>query len=154
MFSYKRDCNWLGAIKGMAFWSRGSSHGSLFKTWPKPETAYEKPLAPKVVFMWRTNKILISNWPRMRNVSQLLQAGKTLGFDLDFLRVLCFSFPVPLVGPSSRFFIFSATKANEKYSPQKNTQFNWIWIKTVQVTFHVAWSSLIDGTSVKPLVIG
>ena len=48
MFWYKRGCNWLGAIKGMALWSRGFSHGSLFKTWPKPETAHEKPVAPRV----------------------------------------------------------------------------------------------------------
>ena len=48
MFWYKRGCNWLGAIKGMALWSRGFSRGSLFKTWPKPETAHEKPLAPRV----------------------------------------------------------------------------------------------------------
>ena len=38
-----------GAIKGMALWSRGFSRGSLFKTWPKPETAHEKSLAPRVV---------------------------------------------------------------------------------------------------------
>ena len=31
-FWYKRGCNWLGAIKGMALWSRGFSRGSLFKT--------------------------------------------------------------------------------------------------------------------------
>ena len=37
-----------GAIKGMALWSRSFSRGSLFKTWPKPETAHEKPLAPSV----------------------------------------------------------------------------------------------------------
>ena len=48
MFWYKRGCNWLGAIKGMALWSRGFSRGSLFKTWPKPETAHEKSLAPRV----------------------------------------------------------------------------------------------------------
>ena len=48
MFWYKRGCNWLGAIKGMALWSRGFSRGSLFKTWPKPETAHEKPLAPRI----------------------------------------------------------------------------------------------------------
>ena len=47
MFWYKRGCNWLGAIKGMALWSRGFSRGSLFKTWPKPETAHEKSLAPR-----------------------------------------------------------------------------------------------------------
>ena len=29
-----------------------------------------------------------------------------------------------------------------------------IWIKTVRVTFHAAWSGLIDGASVKPFVIG
>ena len=33
------------------------------------------------VFMCRTIKILISNWPRMRKFSQLLQAGKTVAFD-------------------------------------------------------------------------
>ena len=31
--------------------------------------------------MCRTIKILISNWPRMWKFSQLLQAGKTVGFD-------------------------------------------------------------------------
>ena len=49
MFWYKRDCYWLSAIKGMALWLRGFSHGSLFKTWPRPKTAHEKPLAPRVV---------------------------------------------------------------------------------------------------------
>ena len=34
-----------------------------------------------VVFMHRTIKILISNWPRTRKFSQLLQAGKTVAFD-------------------------------------------------------------------------
>ena len=34
-----------------------------------------------VVFMRRTIKILISNWPRTRKFSQLLQAGKTVAFD-------------------------------------------------------------------------
>ena len=33
-----------------------------------------------VVFMCRTIKILISNWPRTRKFSQLLQAGKTVAF--------------------------------------------------------------------------
>ena len=36
-----------------------------------------------VVFMCRTIKILISNWPRTRNFSQLLQAGKTVAFDFS-----------------------------------------------------------------------
>ena len=35
-----------------------------------------------VVFMCRTIKILISNWPRTRKFSQLLQAGKTSCFCL------------------------------------------------------------------------
>ena len=30
------------------FSSRGFLRGSLFKTWPKPETAHEKPLAPRI----------------------------------------------------------------------------------------------------------
>ena len=34
-----------------------------------------------VVFLWRTIKILILNWPRTRIFSQLLQAGKTVAFD-------------------------------------------------------------------------
>ena len=37
---------------------------------------------------------------------------------------------------------------------RKNTQLDWISIKTVLVTFHVAWSGLIAGASVKPFVIG
>ena len=37
----------------------------------------------KVVFMCRTIKILISNWPRTRKFSQLLQAGKTVAFDFS-----------------------------------------------------------------------
>ena len=49
MFWYKQGCNWLGAIKGMAFWSRGFMRGSPFKTWPKPENAHEKSLAPRVI---------------------------------------------------------------------------------------------------------
>ena len=70
MFWYRRGCNWLGAIKGMALWSRGFSRGPLFfaqvtffiewpvlkasgpETWPKPETAHEKPLAPRVSEAW------------------------------------------------------------------------------------------------------
>ena len=32
----------------------------------------------KYVFVWRTIKILILNWPRTRKFSQLLQAGKTV----------------------------------------------------------------------------
>ena len=36
-----------------------------------------------VVFMYRTIKILISNWPRMRKFSQLLQAGKAVAFDFS-----------------------------------------------------------------------
>ena len=36
-----------------------------------------------VVFMCRTIKILISNWPRTRNFSQLLEAEKTVAFDFS-----------------------------------------------------------------------
>ena len=36
-----------------------------------------------VVFMCRSIKILISNWPRTRKFSQLLQAGKTVAFDFS-----------------------------------------------------------------------
>ena len=36
-----------------------------------------------VVFMCCTIKILISNWPRTRKFSQLLQAGKTVAFDFS-----------------------------------------------------------------------
>ena len=36
-----------------------------------------------VVFMCRTIKALISNWPRTRKFSQLLQAGKTVAFDFS-----------------------------------------------------------------------
>ena len=36
-----------------------------------------------VVFMCRTIKILISNWPRTWKFSQLLQAGKTVAFDFS-----------------------------------------------------------------------
>ena len=36
-----------------------------------------------VVFMCRTINILISNWPRMRKFSQLLEAGKTVAFDFS-----------------------------------------------------------------------
>ena len=42
MFWCTLGCNWLGAIKGMALWSRGFSRVSLFKTWPKPETGHDK----------------------------------------------------------------------------------------------------------------
>ena len=34
-----------------------------------------------VVYSCRTIRILISNWPRTRKFSQLLQAGKTVAFD-------------------------------------------------------------------------
>ena len=36
-----------------------------------------------VVFMCRTIKILISNWPRTRKFIQLLQAGKTVAVDFS-----------------------------------------------------------------------
>ena len=36
--------------------------------------------------------------------------------------------------------------------PAKNIQFNWIWVKTVLVTFHVTWSGLFNCASVKNLL--
>ena len=36
-----------------------------------------------VEFMCRTIKVLISNWPRTRKFSQLLQAGKRVAFDFS-----------------------------------------------------------------------
>ena len=36
-----------------------------------------------VVFMCRTIKIFISNWPRTRQFSQLLQVGETVAFDFS-----------------------------------------------------------------------
>ena len=36
-----------------------------------------------MLFMWRTIKILISNWSRTRKFSQLLQEGKTVAFDFS-----------------------------------------------------------------------
>ena len=52
-----------------------------------------------VVFMCRTIKSLISNWPRTRKFSQLLQAAKTVAFDFShhghalitlYVQFLCF----------------------------------------------------------------
>ena len=71
MFWYKRGCNWLGAIKGIELRSRGFSRGSLFKTWPKPETAHEKPLAPRVgclPFIKKFREILVGNFWSVRTV--------------------------------------------------------------------------------------
>ena len=36
--------------------------GSLFKTWPKPETAYEKPLVPRVASTQRERKHVANVW--------------------------------------------------------------------------------------------
>ena len=71
MFWYKRGCNWLGAIKGIELRSRGFSRGSLFKTWPKPETAHEKPLAPRVgclPFIKKFRESLVGNFRSVRTV--------------------------------------------------------------------------------------
>ena len=76
-FWYKRGCNWLGAIKGMALWSRGFSRGSLFKTWPKPEIAHEKLLTPRITSFssptrsWSTSFFIpsLSGIPRQRTES-------------------------------------------------------------------------------------
>ena len=37
-----------------------------------------------LVFMCRTIKSLIANWPQTRKCSQLLRAGKTVGFDFSY----------------------------------------------------------------------
>ena len=46
MFENKRVCNWLGAIEGFALWSKAFRAGHYEDS--KPETAHEKPLAPRV----------------------------------------------------------------------------------------------------------
>ena len=62
--------------------------------------------------------------------------------------------------PTKALYLNTGDKTKSKYSPQKilssikREWVNWIGIKTVQVTFHVAWSGLIDSASVKPFVIG
>ena len=38
---------------------RSFSRGSPFKTWPKPETAHEKPLAPRVTPVWNVNTYIV-----------------------------------------------------------------------------------------------
>ena len=49
MFWYGRGCNWLGAIKGMALWSRGFSLGSLFSSlkW------LDRNRKPRMKSLWR-----------------------------------------------------------------------------------------------------
>ena len=47
--------------------SKNFSRGSLFKTWPKPETAHEKSLAPRVT--WRKRQL------KMPRFSGNLQEG-------------------------------------------------------------------------------
>ena len=42
----------------------------------------------EVVFMSRTFKILISNWPRMRTFNRLLHAGKAIAFDFSHRQAL------------------------------------------------------------------
>ena len=48
-----------------------------------------------VLFMCCTIKILISNWPRTRKFSQLLEAGKTVAFDFALHGHFC-----ALIGPN------------------------------------------------------
>ena len=36
--------------------AEGTRGGSLYKAWPKPETAHEKPLAPRVILAIRSNR--------------------------------------------------------------------------------------------------
>ena len=52
----------------------------VFK-WSQAQVYFFKIHVKYVVFLCRTIKILISNWPHSRKFSQLLQAGKTVAFD-------------------------------------------------------------------------
>ena len=52
----------------------------VFK-WSQAEVYFFKIHMKHALFLCRTIKILISNWPRTRKFSQLLQAGKTVAFD-------------------------------------------------------------------------
>ena len=52
----------------------------VFK-WSQAEVCFFKIHMKYALFLCRTIKILISNWPRTRKFSQLLQAGRTAAFD-------------------------------------------------------------------------
>ena len=52
----------------------------VFK-WSQAEVYFFKIHMKYALFLSRTIKILISNWPRTRKFSQLLQAGRTAAFD-------------------------------------------------------------------------
>ena len=54
----------------------------VFK-WSQAEVCFFKIHMKYALFLCRTIKILISNWPRTRKFSQLLQAGKAVAFDFD-----------------------------------------------------------------------
>ena len=51
VFSRVRTGSFVSSAAGRRRERRSFSRGSLFKTRPKPETAHEKPLAPRVGFL-------------------------------------------------------------------------------------------------------
>ena len=61
MFWYRRGCNWLGAVKGMALWSRGFSHGPLFfargtfKKWPMLKSLWTRDLTETGNRAWKAS---------------------------------------------------------------------------------------------------
>ena len=80
-----------------------------------------------VVFMCRTIKILISNWPRTRKFSQLLQAGKTVVFDFAhhghelvtlYVQLLC-----------SHWSKFDRGVYAENFDSWSWQSFVWTWIQ-------------------------
>ena len=90
----KQGIRWPVSLERIAGSGVGPSRSSIF--WSYPLTRYwfsndrrlkfnffKKIHMKYVVFMCRTIKILISNWPRTRQFSQLLQAGKTVAFDFS-----------------------------------------------------------------------
>ena len=59
---------------------RGASRVSLFKTWPKPETAHEKPLAPSVRetgIRWKKNRKRGEKEGDRRNLRTILASRTT-----------------------------------------------------------------------------
>ena len=90
----KQGIRWPVSLERIAGSGVDPSRSSIF--WSYPLTRYwfsndrrlkfnffKKNHMKYVVFMCHTIKILISNWPRTRKFSQLLQAGKTVAFDFS-----------------------------------------------------------------------
>ena len=64
------------------FWKLSADKVLVFK-WLQAQVWFFLIRMKYVVFMCRAIKILISNWPRTRKFSQLLQAGKRVAFDFS-----------------------------------------------------------------------